>query len=267
MSFSSSEKDFSAVFRLVSTWHLHRKFIWIGVLGKTFLGVFHRQIKVKKRTESCSHINFFPPQILVLISWMVLFIIFDGVCGVGSQRAVYTRENKPRTARVNGKKSIFTAYSTQGQLKPRLILAEGFWYGLLQAAAYLGRESVRINALKRCPRLAEAVNDCCACSVFNYIPDLHGRETRVAVAGKWVLFTFTKWKMADRDSCKKRNVWSAPGEKQILQICSELEIAGQLDVYVTLARVSSPILILNLRLKVQTGRELSREPFLRTVCV
>ena len=58
---------------------------------------------------------------------------------------------------------MFTAYSTQGQLKPRLILAEGFWDGLIQAAAYLGRESVRINALKRCPRLAEAVNDCCAC--------------------------------------------------------------------------------------------------------
>ena len=32
--------------------------------------------------------------------------------------------------------------------------------------------------------------------------------------------------MADRDSCKKRNVWSAPEEKQILLICSELEIAG-----------------------------------------
>ena len=197
MSFSSSEKDFSAVFRLVSTWRLHRKFIWIGILGKTFLGVFHRQIKVKNRTESCSHINLFPPQILVLISWMVSFIIFDGVCSVGSQRAVYMRENKPRTARVNGTKSMFTAYSTQGQLKPRLILAEGFWYGLIQAAAHLGRESVRINALKRCPRLAEALNDCCACSVFNYIPDLHVRETRVGVAGKWVLSTFTnksgKW--------------------------------------------------------------------------
>ena len=38
--------------------------------------------------------------------------------------------------------------------------------------------------------------------------------------------------MADRDSCKKRNLWSAPEEKQILLICSELEIAGQLDVYV-----------------------------------
>ena len=99
---------------------------------------------------------------------------------------------------------MFTAYSTQGQLKPRLILAEGFWDGLIQAAAYLGRESVRINALKRCPRLAEAVNDCCACSVFNHIPDLPGRETRVAVAGKRVLFTFTKKKMADRDSRKKK---------------------------------------------------------------
>ena len=43
---------------------------------------------------------------------------------------------------------MFTAYSTQGQLKPRLILAEGFWDGLIQAAAYLGRESVRVNALK-----------------------------------------------------------------------------------------------------------------------
>ena len=139
---------------------------------------------------------------------------------------------------------MFKAYSTQGQLKPRLILAEGFCDGLIQAAAYLGRESVRVNALKRCPRLAEAVNDCCACSVFNYIPDLHGRETRVAVAGKWLLFTF----MADRDSCKIRNVWSAPEEKQILLICSELEIPGQLDVCVNSASVSSPILILNLRL-------------------
>ena len=79
---------------------------------------------------------------------------------------------------------MFTAYSTQGQLKPRLILAEGFWDGLIQATAYLGRESVRINALKRRRRLAEAVNDCCACSVFDYVPDLHDRETRVVMAGK-----------------------------------------------------------------------------------
>ena len=54
----------------------------------------------------------------------------------------------------------------------------------MQAAAYLGRESVHINALKRCPRLAEAMNDCCTCSVFNYIPDLNGQETRVAMVGK-----------------------------------------------------------------------------------
>ena len=67
---------------------------------------------------------------------------------------------------------MFTAYSTQGLLKPRLILAEGFWYGVIQAAAYLARESVRINAVKRCPRLAEAVNDCCASSIFSYIPNL-----------------------------------------------------------------------------------------------
>ena len=74
--------------------------------------------------------------------------------------------------------------------------------------------------------------------------------------------------MVDRDSCKKRNVWSAPEKKQILLICSELEIAGQLDVYVTSASVSSPILILNLRLlKVQPGREQSLEPFLRAVRV
>ena len=57
----------------------------------------------------------------------------------------------------------------------------------------------------------------------------------------------------DRDSSRKRNVWSAAEKKQILLICSDLEIAGQLlDVCVTLASVSSPILILNLSLlKVQ----------------
>lgn len=57
----------------------------------------------------------------------------------------------------------------------------------------------------------------------------------------------------DRDSFRKRNVWSEAEKKQILLICSELEIAGQLvDVCVTLASVSSPILILSLRLlKVQ----------------
>ena len=92
------------------------------------------------------------------------------------------------------KKSTFTAYSTHGQLKTRLILAKDFWAGLIQAAAYLGRESVLINALKCCPQLgllklyaeayAEAVKECCACSIFNYTLDLHGRETHTAVAGK-----------------------------------------------------------------------------------
>ena len=97
----------------------------------------------------------------------------------GYSKTAYSGLHKTRTLRINGTKSMFTA-----MFKPRLILAEGFCDGLVQAAAYLGRESVRINALKRCPRLAEAVNDCCACSVFNYIPDLHGRETRVSVTGK-----------------------------------------------------------------------------------
>ena len=102
----------------------------------------------------------------------------------GYSKTAYSGLHKTRTLRINGTKSMFTAYSTQGQLKPRLILAEGFCDGLVQAAAYLGRENVRINALKRCPWLAEDVNDCCACSVFNHIPDLHGRETRVSVTGK-----------------------------------------------------------------------------------
>ena len=81
---------------------------------------------------------------------------------------------------------MFTAYSTQGQLKPRLILAEEFWDGLIQAAVYLacvagvergrgrgnlgaresvwgarggkelGREGVRINAAKCTQTLSAA---------------------------------------------------------------------------------------------------------------
>ena len=42
---------------------------------------------------------------------------------------------------------MFTAYTTQGQLKPRLILAAGFWGGLIQAVAYLACESVRIKLM------------------------------------------------------------------------------------------------------------------------
>ena len=37
---------------------------------------------------------------------------------------------------------------------------------LIFAAAYLGRESVRINVLKGFPRLAQAVNGSCACTCF-----------------------------------------------------------------------------------------------------
>ena len=49
--------------------------------------------------------------------------------------------------RINGTKSTFKAYSTHGQLKSRLIPADEFWVGLIKAAAYRGRESVRVNAL------------------------------------------------------------------------------------------------------------------------
>ena len=78
---------------------------------------------------------------------------------------------------INGTKSMFTAYSTQGQLKPRLILAEGFWDGLIQAAAYLGCKSVRINAVTRCPWLPEALNDCCACCFQLYPRPSWPRDT------------------------------------------------------------------------------------------
>ena len=91
-----------------------------------------------------------------------------------------------------------------------------------------------------CPRL-EALNDYCACSVFNYIPDLHGRETRVAVAGKWVLFTFTKWKMADRDSCKEKKCVECPRRKTNPAHMQQAWDCGQFDVCVTSASVNSPI--------------------------
>ena len=51
----------------------------------------------------------------------------------------------------------------------------------------------------------------------------------------------------------RENVWSAPEKKQILLICSELEIAGQFDICVTSASVSSPILILTLRSLVKSS--------------
>ena len=63
------------------------------------------------------------------------------------------------------------------------MLAEGFWAGFIQAAAYLGRESVRINVLKRCPRLAEAVNDFWAYCVLKYTQTFMA-ERHTAAAGK-----------------------------------------------------------------------------------
>ena len=48
------------------------------------------------------------------------------------------------------------------------ILAEGFWAVVIQAATFLRRESICINALKSCARRAEAVSNCCACSVKSY---------------------------------------------------------------------------------------------------
>ena len=42
------------------------------------------------------------------------------------------------------------------QLKLSQRHIDEFWAGPIQAAAYLGHGSIRINALKRCPRLAEA---------------------------------------------------------------------------------------------------------------
>ena len=161
-----------------------------------------------------------------------------------------------------------TAYSAQGQLKPRLILAEGFWDGLIQATAYLGCESVRINALKHCPWLAEAVNDCCACSVFNYIPDFHGRETRVAVVGKWVLFTFTNWKWRieidvknkKRVECPRRK--TNPAHMQRTWDCGAAQCLRYLG-----KRKFSDSNFKSMLIKVQPGGELSREPFIRTVRV
>lgn len=89
-------------------------------------------------------------------------------------------ETQPTRILVNGTKSKFTVYSTHGQFKPQLILAVEFCAELIKVAAYLGHESVRINVLKRCPRLAEAnaevVNECCACAVTAERRALQGRE-------------------------------------------------------------------------------------------
>ena len=54
-------------------------------------------------------------------------------------RVVYTRESKPWLY-IRRKHLVYMVQN----LCSRLILAEGFWDGLIPAAAYLGRESVRI---------------------------------------------------------------------------------------------------------------------------
>ena len=102
------------------------------------------------------------------------------------------------------------------------------------ATAYLGRESVRINVLRRCPRLAQAVNGSCACTCFVIIAQT-----------SFLLPSIGLRKMASasnesRIPGEKANaMWSAPEEKQPLTICSGIEIAKQLDNCVTSASVSS----------------------------
>ena len=97
--------------------------------------------KVTPKRKSWSLLNFH------VYAWP---FIDEGRLYERKQAAAYSGPwlNKPRTPRINGTKSTFTAYSTHGYFKPRLILAEEFWVGLIQAAAYLGRESVRINGSK-----------------------------------------------------------------------------------------------------------------------
>ena len=97
-------------------------------------------------------------------------------------RAVYTREHKPRltlaAAYLRRERPVQLVQNLRSRLtEPTASSSRGISWRKR-------RETASINRLKRCPRFAEAVNDCSACSVFNYIPDLHGQETRAAVAGK-----------------------------------------------------------------------------------
>lgn len=62
-------------------------------------------------------------------------------------------------------------------------MSKEFWGGLILVVAYHGRESVCINALMSL-WFAKAINDRSACSIFNYISDLHGQEMHPEVAGK-----------------------------------------------------------------------------------
>ena len=98
--------------------------------------------------EGLKGVNIVPPPPAPIVLSIRAWSTYIMTLGPFIREKISRGLHKTRTPRINGTKSMFTAYSTQGQLKPRLILAEGFWDGLIQAAAYLGRENVRINALK-----------------------------------------------------------------------------------------------------------------------
>ena len=72
-------------------------------------------------------------------------------------------------------------------------------------------------------RLAEAVNDCYACSVLTqtFMAERRALQWR---ENEFCLHLLHLATTTDRDSSKKRNVWGAAEEKLILLICSEMRI-------------------------------------------
>ena len=88
---------------------------------------------------------------------------------------------------------------------------------------------MQLNALKRCPRLAEAVNDRCACFVFNYIPDLHGRETRVAVAGNEFCLHLQSGKWRIEINVKKEMCGVPQKKNKSFSYAASLRLQGHLD--------------------------------------
>ena len=116
--------------------------------------------------------------------------------------------------------------------------------GLIQVAAYLGRKSVRINALKCCPRLAEAVNDCCACSVLTQTfmaerRPLQWRENEFCLR----LLHLKSGKRRRRRieiHLKKRNVSGAADEKLILLMQRTANFLWQIINYLRTQHQSWP---------------------------
>ena len=99
----------------------------------------------------------------------------------------------------------------------------------LRPAAYIGRESVRINVLKCCPRLAQAVNGSCAWASFVIMAQ---------ISFMFLSIRLRKMASASNESHKendlaKKWVWSAAEEKQLLTIWGDIEITEQLDNFVT----------------------------------